>query len=517
MPRRQEWRSRLIDGSLASRPGVLFSTGRRALLPVLGLLLWVSCERPLPSSSWELNARELDSEFASLASALEIPGLAWAVIQHGEVVATSSLGELTGESPLRFASVSKALTALLVLRLVESGDLDLESSVSKLAPELNLPEDVRLRHLLTHTSEGNPGEDYVYATRRYSFLAQAIEAVTGEPFPVVLRREILDRAGMRWFDSPHLGAHAGLVSTVTEMTKLIQALDRGELISTESQKRLAQPSQSVAGRSLPLSLGWFVQDIHGTPILWSFGQDDPEHSGALLYRAPELGLTLVLLADRNVLSDPFRLLMGDVRKSPFAMIFHRLFLGSAPGEPLSAPDWSSPALAASLDAAPYPFDEELIAQAMLRLWKQDLDANRLFDLALDRGAAVKEDPVLHFCAMQLPEGRLHEEGIAAGEYLLQRHPRNRWILLAQADLYQGAGQGDRAAALFERILTLPNQEPDFLWSLFRAWSWMGLAKVHEDTDPDMARGYLERILASKIGGEMRADAEDMLESLAPKA
>ena len=56
-------------------------------------------------------------------------------------------------------------------------------------------------------------------------------------------------------------------------------------------------------------------------MIWSFGQDDPDYSSALLMMLPERKLALVLLANTDELSNPFRLLMGDVRYSPFATAF----------------------------------------------------------------------------------------------------------------------------------------------------------------------------------------------------
>ena len=54
-----------------------------------------------------------------------------------------------------------------------------------------------------------------------------------------------------------------------------------------------------------MSLGWFSQVVQGERLTWSFGQDEPEHSGALLLRLPERNLSLFVLANSNVLSDPF--------------------------------------------------------------------------------------------------------------------------------------------------------------------------------------------------------------------
>ena len=149
-------------------------------------------------------------------------------------------------------------------------------------------------------------------------LKQVIEGILGERFEAVIRTRVLERARMQVHPSPDLGAHAALVSTTDDMAAYLAALDRGDLLRPASLTRLASPSRSVAGTQLPVSLGWFTQTVQGQPIVWSFGQDDPEHSGALLVRLPARNLSLFVLANANVLSDPFRLMMGDESKSPFA-------------------------------------------------------------------------------------------------------------------------------------------------------------------------------------------------------
>ena len=51
-------------------------------------------------------------------------------------------------TPLRIASVTKSLTAVVALQLVEEGRLDLEAPARRDAPGLKLPDDVRVRHLV---------------------------------------------------------------------------------------------------------------------------------------------------------------------------------------------------------------------------------------------------------------------------------------------------------------------------------------------------------------------------------
>jgi hypothetical protein len=377
-----------------------------------------------------------------------------------------------------------------------------------------------VRHLLTHTSEGLVGREYVYGTTRFARLGPVLEAVTGQGFEALIRERVLDRAGMRVHPSPFLGPHAGLMSTVDDVAAYLTALDRGRLLKPASLDRLAVLSRSTTGEPLPVSLGWFTQEVQGHRVMWSYGQDDPDHSGALLLRVPARGVSLFVLANANVLSDPFRLLMGDVSKSPVAMSFLRLFVFSDAGAPLprpeSGPGGLDPAHARVESATPYRFRDELIGWALADLWTNRGDqAEQTLDLVTARYGAVVDDPVLHFAALSLPSLAAKDRAISTGERLLARHPGNRWMLLAQGYLLQQRGRLDAASAIFERIPGLPNQEPDHLGHLFRAWSWMALAQMTAEHDPARARDYLHQIVALGLGGDVQDDAEQMLRALAP--
>lgn len=124
-------------------------------------------------------------------------------------------------------SITKPLTATLVMKLVEEGKLAVEDPLAKHLD--GLPEDKRgitLTHLLTHSSglfdvsrevpdhewiaredflatafeaplEFAPGERYEYSNTGYSVLAAVVEKVTGESFDACLRARVLAPAGAR--------------------------------------------------------------------------------------------------------------------------------------------------------------------------------------------------------------------------------------------------------------------------------------------------------------------------------
>ncbi len=473
---------------------------------------------------WTANVAAFEQELQGLKRELGIPGLAYVVVDHGEQVASGAFGVERGveearfstSTALRVASVTKSMAAVVVMQLVEEGLLELDAPARRYVPRLEIPPEVQISHLLAHTSEGIIGGDYVYSSSRYAMLGEVIEAVSRESFSGALRTRLLERAGMPVHPSPTLGTHTGLVSTAEEMGAYLMALDRGRLLAAASLERLASPSRAAAGDPLPVSLGWFTQSVQGHRVVWSFGQDDPDHSGALLLRVPDRGLSLFILANDNVVSDAFRLLMGDVSKSPFAMSFLRLFVFSEPGAPLPRPDFGAADVARTLSAleegGAYRFRDELEGWALVDLWHGRSDAaQRKFDLAAARyGPSEAPDAVLHFAALRLSDLAAKDEAIRAGELLLERHPHNRWILLAQGYLLQQRARVDEALDCFHRILSLPDQEPDHLGRLFQAWSRIELAQMTMETDPDGARAHLQRVIESGVTGDVLEEARRML-------
>ena len=53
-----------------------------------------------------------------------------------------------------------------------------------------------MRHLLSHTSEGNPGEQYRYNGNRFAELDKVVQRAAGKSFGELLIANILDPLGM---------------------------------------------------------------------------------------------------------------------------------------------------------------------------------------------------------------------------------------------------------------------------------------------------------------------------------
>jgi D-alanyl-D-alanine carboxypeptidase len=140
---------------------------------------------------------------------------------------------ITRDTRFRIHSISKMMTALAVMRLVEQGKIGLDHSISDYIPDV--PKEwkpVTVRTLLNHTSgipdysevmlyqfradhpsameltlaaltpeqrrlKTNPGERFSYNNFGFELLADVAAHVTGEPFAQVVQELVLTPAGMK--------------------------------------------------------------------------------------------------------------------------------------------------------------------------------------------------------------------------------------------------------------------------------------------------------------------------------
>ena len=197
----------------------------------------------------------LDELMLDFLKEQDVPGASLAVAKEGRLVYARGFGyaDIEKATPVeptslfRIASVSKPITALTVMRLVERGIFSLDEPFLprlKMKPFLQQDEKidprlrkVTVRHLLTHTAgwdreksydpmfrafeiaeemglrgpadarqicqymlgqplDFDPGTDHVYSNLGYSLLGRLLEDVTGENYEEVVRKEIFTPLGI---------------------------------------------------------------------------------------------------------------------------------------------------------------------------------------------------------------------------------------------------------------------------------------------------------------------------------
>ncbi|GAA5191637.1 serine hydrolase domain-containing protein [Rugosimonospora acidiphila] len=170
-------------------------------------------------------ARRVDEIVASAQANGRVPSLIAGVVRDGTLTHVSGAGELPRPEPdtqYRIGSISKTLTATLVLQLRDEGRLDLDDPLHRHLPGTPLG-DVRLRDLLAHVGgvqrepdgqwwERSAGMDtddllaglnagkvaypphdrYHYSNLVYGVLGALIERVAGQPWHAQLAKRLLE-------------------------------------------------------------------------------------------------------------------------------------------------------------------------------------------------------------------------------------------------------------------------------------------------------------------------------------
>lgn len=351
---------------------------RAVTLPVLVLSAVVALA---PSTAAQTTPSSLFERYLeALRAQAGIPGLSAAIVQDGRVAWEIGLGlrdveaaqPALADTPYPVADLTGTLSAALVLRCAENGQVDLNAPMRQWT-ELVAEGSATVRHALSHTSAAPPGSAFKYDPSRFAALTPVVEGCAGQPFRKHLDAALLDRFAMidalpgldladpqsparadvhpdlmRRYESvllrlalPYkvekgratrsdypprtIDAAMGLVASVRDLARFDAALDTGAVLQPETLSAAWTSVAGTAGTPLPFGLGWFVQAYNGERLVWHYGLA-PNSFSSLVLKVPSRRLTLILLANSDGLSAPFALNEGDVTTSPFARLFLRLFL-----------------------------------------------------------------------------------------------------------------------------------------------------------------------------------------------
>ena len=386
-----------------------------------------------------------------LRDLLQIPGMSAAIIKDQDVLWAKGFGfvdlehhtPVTPNTVFHLASITKTFAATLILKLVEEGKLDLDEPMSHYSSDFK-DDSVTIKHLLTHTSQGTPGERFQYSGNRYGYLKDVIEKKYGKPYLNVVVETFFDPLEMtssvpyhnvvadaeKWRPSigqDHLdrykqiisrlspgytlygddeiiqvpyplpwyvGASAGFLSTVLDMAKFDAAVDRHIFLKNETQEKAWTASVSNSGERLPYGLGWFVMDYNGLKLTWHTGHWGTGYS-ALYFKVPEKNVTLVLLANSEALVDhQYQIgqpMVDDAVNNVFVADFLRLFVfEEMRGRELPEPTWtldtrefSNELTRLSKQSAGYTYDCERTSQTALATWREQRRAQARVAIELD--------------------------------------------------------------------------------------------------------------------------------------
>lgn len=320
----------------------------------------------------QLDERILTGQFSQflegLRKDLKIPGLSAAIVKDGQILWAQGFGfaniekkiNATPQTSYYLASLTKTFASTIIMQLVEQGKLDLDAPVSMFDIKIRSPGIITVRHLLSHTSEGQPGTFFRYNGYRFQFLGQMIRKVSGRSFKDLLIENILKPLDMkntapnvtadeysgsftRVFENltePYaldkdgyvikghfhdsFGVSGGLISTVLDMAKYDIALQQNILLRPATQEMAFTPFITKTGERLPYGLGWFSQVYNGVRLIWHYGYYPPSIS-TLILKAPDEKMTLIVFANTDALSRYFPI-GEDVLYSPLVVTFFKMFI-----------------------------------------------------------------------------------------------------------------------------------------------------------------------------------------------
>ena len=343
----------------------------KKFLPVFISVLIFGCSNTQTNSG--SGSEQFSKELRELKEYFQIPGIA-VLIKRGDQTLYEDyvgLSDIERNIPMDstitipMASLTKIFTGALIFQLVDEGKVLLDDPVRSYIENGNIPDSIRIKHILSHTSQGELGKNFYYNNRRFMLLGEIIENVSKESFKSNIINRIIEPLDLtntylledsvqvanenRKIASPYslngemgygekettkgfidygYSAAAGISSTVRNLARFSSNLDNGKLITNESKERMFSPFQP----NLPYGLGIFSQELIGEKLVWGYGQYDCYSS--LLVKVLDKDLVFVIAANNNLMSDPARLIAGDVGYSLFALSFLKNYVFDLKSLPL---------------------------------------------------------------------------------------------------------------------------------------------------------------------------------------
>jgi CubicO group peptidase (beta-lactamase class C family) len=259
---------------------------------------------------------------------------------------------VTGDAVFEAASLSKPIFAYAVLKLVDSGKLDLDRPLVKYLNRPYIENDDRVNlitahRVLTHTTgfpnwrpRGgdlkiffNPGERFSYSGEGFVYLQKVVEHITGEPLNDVMTKLVFEPLGMgsssyvwqKGYDSLKVTGHDGagdptekrkpaeanaagsLQTTAADYARFMIAIMNGAGLKEATIKEMLRPQIKVdegcencaatppTGKLSPIiswGLGVGLQQMGEGLTFWHWGDNGDVHCFMLGYPKPKLGIAV---------------------------------------------------------------------------------------------------------------------------------------------------------------------------------------------------------------------------------
>ncbi|MBG8554583.1 serine hydrolase domain-containing protein [Hymenobacter guriensis] len=319
---------------------------RKTLSLLLLPLLWAGT-----TLAQTLNQPKLDSLLTSLETNHKAMG-SLTLVQNGQVIYSRTTGlaqtkptatPATAATRYRVGSVSKLITATMVMQLVEEGKLKLDAPITAWFPQLPNAARVTVQQLLMHRSglhsftadeaylqymtqpktqaelltimaaappDFEPGAKYEYSNTNYVLLGYIVEKVTKQSYAQALQKRIVDKLklkdtyygsridakkheaasfkwnGTSWDAQPETdmsipGGAGAVVSNSQDLARIMEGLFSGKLVKPATLQQM-QAVQDGYG------LGMMMMPFNGHKSYGHFGIIDGFRAGLTHFPAEKL-------------------------------------------------------------------------------------------------------------------------------------------------------------------------------------------------------------------------------------
>jgi len=303
----------------------------------------------------------LEQTIPALMADGDIPGLSIALVRDAEVAWSRGFGvknvdtkeAVDDNTVFEAASLSKPVFAYAVMKLVDSGKLDLDKPLTKYLPgKYDVGDDPRLdqitaRRVLSHTTgfpnwrprgdkvlkiHFTPGDRFSYSGEGFVYLARVVEHITGENLDVFMKKAVLDPLGMKsssfiWrddyeslktFTHNSIGAVSGrgkpekanaaasLNTTAIDYARFVAAIIKGTGLKPATAQLMLTPQISVAeagsnnlnrpdpklSSTISWGLGWGLEKTDDGIAFWHWGDNGDTKAYVAAFEKQRAGLVM---------------------------------------------------------------------------------------------------------------------------------------------------------------------------------------------------------------------------------
>ena len=295
----------------------------------------------------------LDAMLETQARDLMLPGVSAVLMERGELVWTGARGwanveartPVTPATPFNIASLTKPMTAVVLMQLVERGQLSLDTPMQRYDPAFTDAQ-ITVGHVLSMRSESNPpGQGYSYNGNPFGMLNAVVRGAGGETLPQAFSARLFEPLGLAQTSpgslaadaqglsaervahyqgimarlavpynmyggvepvatlppDPEPNAAANVVGTASDYARFADAVMRGRLLRRTTLDAMWTAPAIARGERSPYAYGWFVEDYRGHRLIYHYGYY-PNAYSALLLIVPERELVFVALANGHGLN-----------------------------------------------------------------------------------------------------------------------------------------------------------------------------------------------------------------------